>query len=235
MQRRAFLRWSVGAGALTALAIAGWGCSRDNGKTNQAIRLPSLPYPEDALEPYLSEETLRYHYGKHHKGYVHNANHLVADTRLERLSLVEIMREAYQPKSCRQNAIFNHTAQVYNHSFYWNSMVPGGGGAPDGLMEEWLKKSFGSYTSFREAFVETAREQFASGWTWLVLNEGKLAVVSTANAVTPIVQGMQPVLVLDVWEHAYYLDYKNQRIKYITAFLDHLVNWEFAANNLGET
>jgi len=235
MQRRTFLKWSVGAGALAALGMTGWGCSRDHENANQAIRLPSLPYPQNALEPYLSEETLRYHYGKHHKGYVKNANHLVADTRLEKLSLVEIMREAYQPKSSQQNAIFNNAAQVYNHSFYWNSMVAGGGGAPDGLMGEWLNKSFGSYKSFHETFMSAARGQFASGWTWLVLNEGKLAVVSTANAVTPIVQGMQPVLVLDVWEHAYYLDYKNQRGKYITAFLDHLVNWGFAANNIGET
>ena len=235
MQRRTFLKWSVGVGALAALEMAGWGCSRDHNTPEHAIRLPSLPYKLNALEPYLSEETLRYHYGKHHEGYVKNANRLVADTRLAKLSLVDIMREAFQPNTCQQNAIFNNAAQVYNHTFYWNSMRPGGGGSPDGRMGEWLNKSFGSYKSFRERFVDVARERFASGWTWLVPNEGNLEVVGTANAVTPIVKGMQPLLVLDVWEHAYYLDYKNQRGKYIEAFLDHLVNWDFAANNLGET
>lgn len=235
MQRRTFLKWSISVGALTALGMTGWGCSRDQGDAHQTIRLPSLPYKRNALEPYLSAETLRYHYGKHHKGYVNNANHLVADTRMTKLSLVEIMRQAFQPRACQQNAIFNNAAQVYNHTFYWNSMSPGGGGSPDGLMKEWLDKSFGSYKDFREAFLDVARGRFASGWTWLVLKDGKLDVISTANAVSPIVQGVQPLLVLDVWEHAYYLDYKNQRVKYIEAFLDHLVNWEFAANNLGET
>ena len=235
MQRRTFLKWSVGVGALAALEMTGWGCCRDHDTAEHAIRLPALPYGLNALEPYLSEETLRYHHGKHHKGYVDNVNRLVADTRLAKLSLVDIMRAAFQPKTCQQNAIFNHAAQVYNHTFYWNSMMPGGGGSPKGRMGEWLNKSFGSYKSFRARFIDVARERFASGWIWLVPNEGNLDVVSTANAVAPIVQGMQPLLVLDVWEHAYYLDYKNQREKYIGAFLDHLVNWDFAANNLGET
>jgi len=235
MERRTFLKWSLRVGALTALELTGWGCSRDQKSMSHPIPLPALPYKLDALAPYLSEETLRYHYGKHHKGYVSNANRLVTDTRLENLSLAEMMRESFQPKACEQSAIFNNAAQVFNHTFYWNSMKPGGGGAPQGLMEEWLTTSFGSIKSFREAFMDAARGRFASGWTWLVRNEGKLAVMDTANAVAPSVQGMQPLLVLDVWEHAYYLDYQNQRDKYIEAFLDHLVNWEFAASNLGET
>jgi superoxide dismutase, Fe-Mn family len=234
MHRRTFLKWSVGFSALATLEITGWGCSGDHENVSHAIRLPSLPYELNGLEPYLSEETLRYHYGKHHKGYVNNANRLVADTRLEKLSLVEIMREAFQPKACQQNAIFNNAAQIYNHTFYWNSMKPGGGGEPDGLMGEWLNKSFGNYKAFREAFIDAARNRFASGWTWLVPHDGKIDVISTANAETPVVHGIQPLLVLDVWEHAYYLDYKNQREKYIEAFLDHLINWDFAASNLGE-
>ena len=234
MERRTFLKWSLSVGALAALEVTGWGCSRDQKSMSHPIRLPALPYKLDALAPYLSEETLRFHYGKHHKGYVSNANRLVTDTRLENLSLTEMMRETFQPKTCEQSAIFNNAAQVFNHTFYWNSMKPGGGGAPAGLMEEWLTTSFGSYKSFREAFMDAARGRFASGWIWLVRKEGQLTVVDTANAVTPSVQGMQPLLVLDVWEHAYYLDYQNQRDKYVEAFLDHLINWEFAASNLGE-
>ncbi|MGD9332074.1 MAG: Fe-Mn family superoxide dismutase [Desulfobacterales bacterium] len=235
MQRRAFLKWSVGAGALTALGLVGWGCTRDDDDTDQPIRLPRLPYGEDELAPYLSEETLRLHYAQHHRGYVRKANRLVRDTRLEKLPLVEIMRQSYRPKACQQNDIFNNAAQVFNHTFYWNSMKPNGGGPPDGLMAEWLEKSFGSYEAFRKAFMAAALNRFGSGWAWLVLNQGQLEVLNTINAKSPIVGGMQPLLVLDVWEHAYYLDYQNRRDKYIDAFLDHLVDWGFAVNNLGET
>lgn len=234
MERRTFLKWSLGTGALTAAALLGWGCSREDGSIDQPFRLPTLPYGMKALEPYLSEETLRYHYGKHHRGYVDNANRLVHGTRLEKLSLLEVMRQSNQPKACVQTPVFNNTAQVFNHTFYWNSMKPAGGGAPEGLMAEWIDKSFGSYKAFRKAFTEAALTRFASGWAWLVINESRLEVVATPNAQTPVVQAMQPLLVLDVWEHAYYLDYKNNREAYVKAFLDHLVNWEFAANNLGE-
>lgn len=234
MQRRAFLKWSFGAAAMAAFGLTTFGCSRDRDNGNQPFRLPSLPYDLDALEPHLSEETLRIHYGKHHRGYVATTNRLVADTRLVKKTLIEIIRQTYQPKAYRQSRIFNNTAQVYNHTIYWNSMTPEGGGEPDGLMRDWIDKSFGNYAAFRKVFSDKARNQFASGWTWLVLQDGKLQVLNTANAGTPIVQGMEPVLVLDVWEHAYYLDYKNRRDQYIDVFFDHLINWDFAAHNLGE-
>jgi Fe-Mn family superoxide dismutase len=220
---------------LTTLSLAGIGCSRDAATTDQPFKLPPLPYPMDALEPYLSEETLQYHYGKHHQGYVHRANRLVADTRLAKQTLVEVMRASFQPNSPKQSKIFNNAAQAYNHALYWRSMQPDGGGEPAGLMGEWVDKSFGSYRSFRETFVDAARSQFGSGWTWIVLKDNRLEVTTTANAITPIVNGLQPLLVLDLWEHAYYLDYKNQRDQYIEAFLDHLLNWDFAASRLGET
>ncbi len=234
MQRRAFLKWSFGAAAMATFGLTPFGCSRDPENSNQPFQLPSLPYALDALEPYISEETLRIHYGKHHRGYVANTNHLVANTSLAKRTLIEIMRQSFEPKACRQSSIFNNTAQVYNHTIYWNSMTPEGGGEPGGLMLEWIEKSFGSFSVFRETFSNKARKQFASGWTWLVLLDGKLQVLTTANAETPIVHGIQPLLVLDVWEHAYYLDYKNRRDQYIDVFFDHLINWEFAANNLGE-
>lgn len=234
MQRRAFLKWSIGAGTMAALGLTILSCSRSQEDGNQPFRLPSLPYAMDALGPHLSEETLRIHYGKHHRGYVANTNRLVADTNLAKKTLIEIMRQSYQPQACRQSSIFNNAAQVYNHTFYWNSMTPEGGGEPGGLMLEWVDKSFGSYADFRKTFSDKARTQFASGWTWLVLQDGKLQVLNTPNADTPIVHGIEPLLVLDVWEHAYYLDYKNRRDQYIDVFFDHLINWEFAANNLGE-
>lgn len=235
MQRRTFLKWSLGAGALTILSAAGWGCSRSGQEADQPLRLAPLPYGTDALEPYLSAETLRFHYDKHHRSYVDNANRLLSGTSLGNQPLVAIMETTFQPKACTQTPLFNNVAQIYNHSFYWNSMKPGGGGEPAGAMADWLAKSFGNYSAFRSTFMDAALQHFASGWTWLVLSEGKLQVVNTPNAVAPIVQNMQPVLVVDDWEHAYYLDYQNRRDRYIEAFLDHLVNWEFAAANLGET
>jgi Fe-Mn family superoxide dismutase len=234
MQRRSFLKWSLYAGALTTLGLAGFSCSRDPEMADQPFQLPRLPYDLDALEPYLSEKTLKYHYGQHHRGYVGNANRLVSDTSLSKHTLTDVIRKSFQPKASAQNKIFNNTAQVYNHTIYWNSLTPAGGGAPDGLMAEWIDKSFGSYRAFRKIFSTKAHDHFASGWIWLVLNGGKLEVISTTNAETPIVYGMQPLLVLDVWEHAYYLDYQNQRDQYVQAFLDHLINWPFAVNNIGE-
>lgn len=235
MQRRTFLKWSLGTGALTALAMTGWGCSGEGREAEPALRLPDLPYATTALEPHISAETLRFHYGKHHRGYVDNANRLLQGTPLAQAALVDVLRKSHQNGGCEQSPIFNNAAQVYNHTFYWNSMTPeGGGGPPEGLMAEWITKSFGSYASFREAFRDAALHRFASGWVWLVLTEGRLAVTATPNAETPVVEDLQPLLVLDVWEHAYYLDYQNRRDRYVEAFLDHLVDWEFAADNLGE-
>jgi Fe-Mn family superoxide dismutase len=234
MQRRAFLKWSIGAGAMAGLGLIMLGCSQDQDGGDQPFRLPSLPYAMDALEPHLSEETLRLHYGKHHRGYVANTNRLVADTHMAKRTLIEIMRQSFRPKACRQSSLFNNAAQVYNHTIYWNSMKPEGGGEPEGLMKEWIDKAFGGYDAFREAFSDKARKQFASGWTWLVMQDGTLRVLNTGNAESPIVQGFQPLLVLDVWEHAYYVDYKNRRDQYIEVFFDHLVNWDFAARSIGE-
>jgi Fe-Mn family superoxide dismutase len=234
MERRVFLKWSIGTGTLAALALMGWGCSRDDKDSGASIRLSALPYEQGALAPYLSADTLRLHYGKHHRGYAEQANHLVQETALAKLSLLELVRKSYKTGACEQPAIFNNAAQVYNHTFYWNSMRPQGGGPPSGLMAEWLDKSFGGYQAFRKAFTEAALGRFASGWVWLVLAEGQLTVVATGNADTPVVHGLQPLLVLDVWEHAYYLDYQNRRDRYVEAFLDHLVNWDFAAHNLGD-
>jgi Fe-Mn family superoxide dismutase len=234
MQRRTFLKWSLQAGALSLLAMTGWGCSRNDQDSDQPIRLPPLPYRLDALEPYLSAETLSVHYGKHHRAYVNNTNRLLREAGLKKQPLVDILQSSYQPEACVQSALFNNAAQVCNHTFYWNSMKPKGGGTPQGLMADWIAKSFGSYETFRTVFAESALDHFASGWTWLVLTEGRLKVLSTANAVTPIAMHLQPLLVIDDWEHAYYLDYQNRRDCYVEAFLDHLVNWDFAAANLGK-
>lgn len=233
MQRRTFLKWSLQAGALSVLAMTGWGCSGGDQDSDQSIRLPPLPYSLNALEPYLSAETLSIHYGKHHRAYVDNTNRLVREAGLKKQPLLDILQSSYQPAACVQNALFNNAAQVFNHTFYWNSMKPKGGGAPRGLMADWIAKSFGSYENFRTLFAESALNHFASGWTWLVLTEGRLNVLSTANAATPIVMDMHPLLVIDDWEHAYYLDYRNRRDRYVEAFLDHLVDWNFAAANLG--
>ena len=235
MQRRTFLKWSLGTGALAALGMVGWGCSRSDRGDAQPFRLPDLPYERTALEPHISAETLRFHYGQHHRGYVARANRLVEGTAHAKRSLLETMRKSHTPEGRAQSPLFNNAAQVFNHTFYWNSMTPEGGGPPQGLMAEWIDKSFGSYPAFRNAFSEAALSQFGSGWIWLVLAEGRLAVQAMDNAETPILQGHQPLLVLDVWEHAYYLDYQHRRDRYVDAFLDHLIHWEFAANNLGET
>jgi len=234
MKRRAFLKWSLQASALTMLSMTGWSCSRDGQESEQIVRLPPLPYKPDALEPYLSAETLRIHYGKHHRGYVDKTNRLLREAGMRNPSLVDILRQTYQPKACAQSAFFSNAAQVGNHTFYWHSMKPQGGGKPQGVMAERIKSAFGNYETFRSLFSESAINHFASGWTWLVLAEGRLTVVSTANAGTPLVQNMQPLLVIDDWEHAYYLDYQNRRDRYVEAFLDHLINWDFAAANLGE-
>mgnify|MGYP000090192148 CR=1 FL=1 len=172
MERRTFLKWSLRVGALAALEVTGWGCSRDQKSMSHPIRLPALPYKLDALAPYLSEETLRFHYGKHHKGYVSNANRLITDTRLENLSLTEMMRETFQPKACEQSAIFNNTAQVFNHTFYWNCLAPNGGGQPSGALADAINSTFGSFDQFKEKFSQTAITTFGSGWAWLVKNSG---------------------------------------------------------------
>jgi len=186
--------------------------------------LPALPYEKNALEPHISTETLEYHYGKHHQTYVTNLNNLIAGTEFESLSLEDIVKKS-------SGGIFNNAAQVWNHTFYWNSLSPNGGGEPTGALAEAIVAAFGSFENFKAELTKTAVTTFGSGWAWLVKNaDGSLALVSTSNAATPLTAGQTPLLTIDVWEHAYYVDYRNLRPKYVEAFWN-LVNWEFAAQN----
>jgi Fe-Mn family superoxide dismutase len=189
-----------------------------------AFELPPLPYAKDALAPHLSAETLDFHYGKHHQTYVTNLNNLAPGTEFDGLSLEEIVKKS-------SGGIFNNAAQIWNHTFYWNSLSPNGGGQPSGALADAINAKFGSFASFQEEFTKCAVTTFGSGWAWLVKNaDGSLALVSSSNAGCPLTTGQTPLLTCDVWEHAYYIDYRNARPKYLEAFWA-LVNWEFAAAN----
>ena len=190
-----------------------------------AFELPALPYAMNALEPYISERTMEFHYGKHHKAYVDNLNKLIAGTHFEQMSLEEIIRKT--AGKTEYAGIFNNAAQAWNHAFFWTCMQPGGGGEPTGEMKKKIERSFGGYDKFREEFATAATTQFGSGWAWLAedAESGKLKVIKTANADTPIAHGLKPLLTVDVWEHAYYLDYQNRRPDFVNAFLDHLAKW----------
>ena len=190
-----------------------------------AIELPALPWAREALAPHISAETIDYHYGKHHQAYVTNLNNLIKGTEFENLDLIAIIKKA-------QGGMFNNAAQVWNHTFYWNSLNPKGGGEPTGKLADSIKKSFGGFAQFKEEFTKTATTTFGSGWAWLVQRaDGNLGLVSTSNAATPITGSDRPLLTCDVWEHAYYIDYRNARPKYIEAFWN-LVNWESAASQM---
>ncbi len=191
-----------------------------------AFELPALPYPADALEPYMSAQTFSFHHGKHHAAYVANLNKLIEGTELANQSLEEIIKATFGDPA--KAGIFNNAAQVWNHTFFWESMKPGGGGAPTGAIADKIKADFGGYEQFAEAFKNAAATQFGSGWAWLVLENGTLKVTKTPNAENPLVHGQIPLLTLDVWEHAYYLDYQNRRPDFINAYLEHLVNWDAA-------
>ena len=195
-----------------------------------AFELPPLPYAENALEPYTSANTISFHYGKHHKTYVDKLNGMVAGNEMENQSLEEIIKATAGDGA--KAGVFNNAAQIWNHTFFWNSMKPGGGGQPSGDLAAAIDQSFGSYDGFAEAFKTAAAGQFGSGWAWLVKDGGSLAVVATANAGTPITGSATPLLTIDVWEHAYYLDYQNRRPDFVETFLGNLVNWDFAAANL---
>jgi Fe-Mn family superoxide dismutase len=196
-----------------------------------AITLPELPYPEDALSPHISGKTLEFHYGKHHNAYVVNANKLLEGTDLAKEALETIIKKTAGDSS--KQAIFNNVAQVWNHSFYWKCMKPGGGGPPTGAIAQKIDADFGSFEKFSEAFKNAGATQFGSGWAWLVLKDHKLQVMKTANADTPLAQGLKPLLTVDVWEHAYYLDYQNRRPDYLKAFVEMLINWDFVNSQLG--
>ena len=195
-----------------------------------AITLPALPYEANALEPYITANTLSFHHGKHHQTYVTNLNNLIQGGELADKTLEEIiLAVANEPEKI---GIFNNAAQVWNHTFYWNSMKKGGGGAPTGAIASKINEDFGSYEAFVDAFKNAGLTQFGSGWAWLVLDGGKLKITKTANADTPMAHGQKAILTVDVWEHAYYLDYQNRRADYLDLFLKHLVNWDFANANL---
>jgi Fe-Mn family superoxide dismutase len=197
-----------------------------------AFELPPLPYPKNALEPHMSEKTFEFHYGKHHQAYVTNLNNLVKDTPMATQSLEEIIKATAKDES--KAGIFNNAAQVWNHTFFWNSMKPNGGGAPSGALAQKIDAAFGSLDKFKEAFKTAAVGQFGSGWAWLVVEGGTLKITKTPNAVNPMAQGQTALLTCDVWEHAYYLDYQNRRPDFVQTFLDKLVNWEFVAANLSK-
>jgi len=205
--------------------------SSDVQRAASSIVLPPLPYAENALEPVLTSKTLSFHYGKHHKAYVDNLNKLITGTDYSDLSLEEIIKATVgQPERA---AIFNNAAQIWNHTFYWNSLSPKGGGDPPAALKHKIEASFGSVDAFKKELAAAAVSQFGSGWAWLVLEDGKLKVVKTANAEDPLTTGKKPLLTIDVWEHAYYLDYQNRRPDYVNAVLDKLINWEFVLQNVG--
>jgi Fe-Mn family superoxide dismutase len=187
-------------------------------------KLPPLPYAMDALEPALSKETLEYHYGKHHRAYVKELNNLIKGTEFENATLEQIIRESSGP-------LFNNAAQTWNHTFFWNCLAPRGGGKPTGALAQAISDKWGSYAQFREAFSKSAVGNFGSGWTWLVVRSDGVAIVNTDDADNPLTKDDEPLLTIDVWEHAYYIDYRNERPKFVEAFLKNLVNWDFAQRN----
>ena len=192
------------------------------------LTLPELPYQQSALAPHISEETFKFHYGKHHRAYVEKTNAKVEGGKLSKASLEDIVFESEHSDV----ALFQNAAQAWNHAFYWRSMKPNGGGDPVGDVAALIERSFGSYDGFAKEFSAAAAGQFGSGWAWLVKSGDRLEIMKTPNAETPLTKGVTPLLTIDVWEHAYYLDYQNERPRYVSTFLDHLVNWDFANENL---
>lgn len=192
-----------------------------------SFTLPELPYAYDALQPYFSKETLEYHHDKHHAAYVTTGNNLLKDTGLEGKSLEEIIKESHK----NNLPLFNNAAQHYNHSEYWKSIKPNGGGAIPGALEKALIESFGSIDGVKEKLIAMGTTQFGSGWAWLVVKDGKIMAAKTANAENPLIEGATPILTIDVWEHTYYIDYRNRRPDYLKAFMENLINWEYVAEN----
>ena len=190
-----------------------------------AFELPALPYALDALAPHISKETLEFHYGKHHQTYVTKLNELTEGTDLANSTLEDVIKASDGP-------LFNNSAQVWNHTFYWNSMSPNGGGEPTGEVADAINSAFGSYQTFRDQFAEAATTQFGSGWAWLIQGDKGLEIMKTSNADLPLKHDQKAVLTIDVWEHAYYIDFRNARPNYINTYLDSLVNWEFVAKNM---
>ena len=194
--------------------------------------LPPLPYADSALAPVISANTLGFHYGKHHKAYVDNLNNLVKGTEFEAAALEKVIADT--AGKADQAPLFNNAAQIWNHTFYWNSLKPGGGGKPTGKLAAMIDSDLGGYDAFKKDFAATTVSQFGSGWGWLVVEGGKLKLVKTGNAEVPFTKGQTPLLTIDVWEHAYYLDFQNRRPDYVNALIDKLLNWDFAAENLAK-
>lgn len=222
--RRDLLAAAAGAAAL--FAVGGFPTA-----ARAAFALPPLPYADNALDPVISANTIGFHYGKHHRGYVDNLNRLVVGTEFADMPLEKIVSAT--AGNVDRAAIFNNAAQIWNHTFYWRSLKPGGGGEPPTALKQRIEASFGSVDACRKALATAAVGQFGSGWAWLALDGDKLQVVRTGNADAPFTKGLKPLLTIDVWEHAYYLDYQNRRADYVNAVLDKLVNWGFALDNLG--
>lgn len=217
---------AVGAASLVTTVTAPWVA-----RARAPYELPKLPWPDDGLQPTISSTTIGFHYGKHHKAYVDNLNKLLADAPdLADLSIEDLITTT--SGNPNRVAIFNNAAQMWNHTFYWNSMRPNGGGKPGPFLLQRIEADFGGWDSFVNEFFKAAQTQFGSGWAWLILDGGKLKVIKTSNADTPIMQDKPPLLTIDVWEHAYYLDYQNRRTDYIKAWLETLANWEFAQQQL---
>lgn len=205
------------------------GCSMESGDS-QIIQKP-LPYNENALEPYISAETMSYHYGKHHAGYVATTNNLLDKSDLKGKSHGEIIRLCFKDKK-RYSALFNNAAQAWNHEFFWESMNPSGGGTPDKQLALEFNKAFGSYDQFKETFILEAKQLFGSGWVWLVMDNGGLKIVTTCNADTPLAHGQKPLFTIDVWEHSYYLDHQNNRSEYVRLVLENLIDWGTIAKRI---
>jgi Fe-Mn family superoxide dismutase len=232
VSRRDFIAGAVAAGAVGgAASVAGAQASAPTTGARM-IELPPLPWGESDLAPHISQETISFHYGKHHKAYVDNTNRMIAGSELAAASLEDIVKAtAGKPD---KKVLFNNAAQVWNHTFYWKSLHPKGGGQPTGTLLSMIQSDFGDFAKFKEEVAKAAVTQFGSGWAWLVLEAGKLKVEQTPNAETPLTNpAKKPLLTIDVWEHAYYVDYRNRRPDYVTAVLDKLISWEFAAANLG--
>jgi Fe-Mn family superoxide dismutase len=235
LDRREFIATAIAGATVLAGTVAGFSHLARAQATAPAeappFKLPELPYPETGLEPYISSRTLGFHHGKHHQAYVDNTNRLVKGTDLAGLPIEEVVKRS---SGLKDKSIFNNSAQAWNHAFYWKCMKPKGGGTPMGKLSDSLSSAFGSFDRFREAFSLAAATQFGSGWAWLVLDGNSFKVMNTANADTPLAEGKKPLLTIDVWEHAYYLDYQNRRADYIKAFLDQMVNWDFVSENLSK-
>ena len=205
--------------------------SNDTAQKMTTHVLPALPYAENALEPAISVRTLEFHYGKHHKGYVDNLNKMIVGTEYADMPLEKLICDL--AGKIEKAAIFNNASQVWNHTFFWHSLSPKGGGEPPSTLKKKIEADFGSLDAFKKELATAATTQFGNGWAWLVLEGSALKVVKTCNANSPLCKGLKPLLTIDVWEHAYYLDYQNRRADYVAAVLDKLINWNFAAENLG--